>query len=259
MIAACVVGCVLARPSPPSPPAGPSPAASSSSGVATPPRGTNAPTTPTSSAVTLTGMASSGGWLVAFHVPPKSRDLAYRMPDDREFEELGTMPQAIVPFDRLHGPTVIEVRYTDENGIPRGPEKATFDPKREAVTSVKSIFGMVSEWIAFRPVAELDPKSGGVFVYFTTLIAYKYALSEIRYSVDDDSLDKTVRFTASDRPGIAADDELYITLPKPPAFVAVKMIYADGSESAARRFAPTSVGVGATMLPKSAVPPKPSR
>ena len=49
---------------------------------------------------------------------------------------------------------------------------------------------------------------------------------------------------------VAADDELYITLQKPPSFVAVKLVYVDGTSSAARRFAPTSTGIGATMLPK---------
>jgi hypothetical protein len=216
---------------------------------------------PAAPPITVTGMASSSGWLVQFHLPPGARDVQYRLPDDRAFETLGSVswihdpttqrPMAqtwvTIPFDRIPGPTTIEVRWVDADGIARGPTALRFEPASEAVASTRSILGMVTEWVAFRPGAEL--RTNGTYLYFTTLLVYKYALREIRWSVDSEDLERRVHFTPSDRPGIANDDELYAVLPGRPGFVAVQLVYIDGSTSPIRRFAPTSIGTGASTLP----------
>jgi hypothetical protein len=94
-----------------------------------------------------------------------------------------------------------------------------------------------ANWIAFR---DYDGKQ---WIYFTHLLAYRCGLAEIRYSADSDALDRTFPLPACDpqRPN-AIDpiaDPPYLTLaPGSVAEILVRVVYADGEESEAVRFAP---------------------
>lgn len=193
--------------------------------------------------VGLTAMASSGGWILHFHLPPNAHSIAVRLPDDEVFESLA-QPSMTISFDRAKRPIRIAVRWRDENGLAHGPVLVDFDPGAQAVLSVRSILGVVAEWIAFR---DFDQQT---LLYFTTLLVYKYAIAEIHWSFDSDDLDRTVRFTPSDRPGIANDDEVYVRLPARPEYVALQISFIDGTKSAVKRFAPPKdpTVTGATML-----------
>jgi hypothetical protein len=105
-----------------------------------------------------------------------------------------------------------------------------FDTVRESVASVKQTLGMVPEWVTFRDF------SGKKLCYFTSLISDRYALSAIRYGIDTDVLDRSVRFTPGGTPGVSNGDEIYITLPPATQFVAVEITFLDGTKSQRKRF-----------------------
>lgn len=204
------------------------------------------------SAISITGMASSSGWMLQLHLPPGAHDIAVRLPDDEVFERI-EQPYLTVSFERLRTRTPVEIRFTEANGVARGPVVVHFDPRAQAVASVRSILAIVAEWVAFR--GSLDGDKDATLLYFTTLLVYKYAIAEIRWSVDSGDLDRRVRFTPSDRPGIANDDEIFVRLSDTPKYVALQIVFVDETTSAVKRFAPPkdrSV-TGATMLGNRAV------
>jgi hypothetical protein len=73
-----------------------------------------------------------------------------------------------------------------------------------------------------------------VVVYFSHLLSYKAALREIRFSVDDDALDRTLRFVRSTEDpthGIDPADEMMVKVPRGTKSVWVRLTYADGTRS----------------------------
>jgi hypothetical protein len=91
-------------------------------------------------------------------------------------------------------------------------------------------------WLAFRNY------DGQQLVYFTHLVVYRCGLSEIRYSINSDALDHNFALSACDpeRPNeVPADDLPYLSLPLGSAqTMDVQIVYSDGEESQALRFAP---------------------
>ena len=186
--------------------------------------------------VSVTGIASSSGWVVTFHVPANATHISYRLPGDAEFYDLGDMTYArdqngntpalattTLSYERIRGKqTPIELKYT-VNGHVVGPRTVYFEPASEGVSSTQTIFRMIGQWVT------VTPSGDGSMIYFTTMLAYKHALASIRYSVDNESLDHEVTFTPSDRPGIDPNDLLYVTVPGQPRFVFVELTFKDGS------------------------------
>jgi hypothetical protein len=72
-------------------------------------------------------------------------------------------------------------------------------------------------------------------------VSYKNGLKEIQYSVDSEPLSRRVRFTPDwsgpGAPGIRDDDEIVVEIPMAAKSVDVKLVFLDGSEWPARRFA----------------------
>jgi hypothetical protein len=134
----------------------------------------------------------------------------------------------------------VAVKYIDTAGREHGPYELRFDPKKAFVAETKQVLGMTS-WISFR---EYPP--GTLLAYFTHLLSYKNAFREIRYSLGDESLSKSLHFTpdwAGAAPRLLDDDEIYVEIPLSTEFVAVKLFYIDGSESELKRFILAEVGV----------------
>ncbi len=102
----------------------------------------------------------------------------------------------------------------------------------------KQILPMISDsWVAFR---DYDGKQ---WIYFTTLVAYHCGLSEIRYSINSDALDRQFPLPACDRqrPNAIdpARDPPYLTVRRGSALqVMVQVVFSDGEVSAAHRYAP---------------------
>ena len=146
----------------------------------------------------------------------------------------GPKVQQNITVERLVGTRVIEIKYIDAAGRECGPYPVVFDAVREMVGFTKQVLEMVPAWIA------IQKYEGMLLVYFSTLVSYKNAFREIRYSVDDESLSERVAFEAdwsgAGIPGIGPRDQIYIQVPPETRFVCVRLFFADGTESATRKF-----------------------
>ncbi len=94
-----------------------------------------------------------------------------------------------------------------------------------------------ANWLAFRNY------SGRQFIYFTILLAYRCGLSEIRYSVNSDALDRTFPLPPCDPAQPQALDAAkyppFVTLALATAReVTVRVIFKDGSATDTVRFKP---------------------
>lgn len=191
--------------------------------------------------VVLTGMLSNSGWMVTFHLREEASRLEYKLPSDREFRSTGEMGPTSGP-DRdkahanlfatlpdLHGKVPLQVRYFTLGGAERGPFEVVFDVDEQSVSSVRKTMEMVPDWISFRLF------DGRKLCYFSFLLSSKYAYRAIRYGVDTDTPNRSVRFSPGDKPGIAGDDEIFIDLPRDVSSVTVEVTFLDGT-TAKKRF-----------------------
>ena len=74
-----------------------------------------------------------------------------------------------------------------------------------------------------------------MLLYFTTLMSYRPVISEVRYSLDGDTLDKIFKFTATDKM-YEVGDELYLTVPGNSQFANVQVTFKDGTKSAVQKY-----------------------
>lgn len=198
--------------------------------------------------VAISGMMSSGGWLLTFHLREEARTLEYKRPSDTDyistgqalpgFGPRGTVPRALMSVGvmDLRGRVPFSVRYTTLEGAERGPYEVVFDTTKEAVSSVKNVLTLVPEWISFRSF------NGRMLCYFSTLLVYKYALREIRYGFDNAPATRRLGFVPSDAPGINNEDQLYIELPDDTSSVTVELVFLDDTTEGPKRFLTPSGG-----------------
>jgi hypothetical protein len=104
----------------------------------------------------------------------------------------------------------------------------------------KQILPMTAaNWIAFRNY------DGRQLVFFTHLVAYRCGLSEVRYSINSDTLDQRYELPPCDRErpnAIPADHLPFVALPLGTArSLTVQVVYGDGEASDVLRFAPCDI------------------
>ena len=197
--------------------------------------------------VRLIGMPGNGGWTVTFDIADRQvREIFYALEDGQTFVSTGFQanrnPETGLPLPQqqiqlpgaLGQKRDLSVKYSDGEGRERGPYRLQFDPKTEYVRFTKTVLRS-TDWLSFR-----EYPRGRLLVYFTHLISYKNAFREIRYSVDDESLARSVPFSADwsgrGTPPILDGDLIYVEIPASAKFVAVKVYFIDGTESELRRF-----------------------
>jgi hypothetical protein len=201
--------------------------------------------TPPERRVTLTGMPGTDGWTGVLVLADRTAtQVSYRLDGEAAFTSTGstniTNPMTGAPLPnttvRLPGAfwqrRTVAVKYTDMKGQEHGPYDVEFDPRSQFLQFTKQALGNVG-WVTFQ---EQEP--GKRLVYFTTLLSFKAALKEIRYSFDGDALDRTWPFTVRDGetwPARMDADQLFVPVPPSTRSVTVKIVYVDGSMDT-RRF-----------------------
>jgi hypothetical protein len=200
--------------------------------------------------VKVSGSLSNAGWLLSFdilgYVPIK--EIFYRFADEDTFKStgftqvrdprtglVGPKLYAVVPL--FKGTQTLLVKYTDSAGSENGPYTLLLDAVEQIVAWTKDALEILGDsWVGFREYPE-----GRMLLYFTNLVSHKNSLKEIQYSVDNESLSRRVRFTPDwsglGAPKILDDDETVVEIPMSARFVVVKLVFIDGSEWPARRFA----------------------
>jgi hypothetical protein len=206
--------------------------------------------TPPERRVTLTGMPGNDGWLAVLVLADRTAtQVSYRLAGEGAFTSTGstniTNPMTGVPLPnttvRLPGefwqPRTLAVKYTDMQGREHGPYDVEFDPRAQFLGFTKQALGNVA-WVT---VQDLEP--GRRVVYFTTLLSFKAALEEIRYSFDSEAVDRAWPFKVRESEGWPArmdDDQLFVPVPAATRFIAVKIVYVDGSTDTRRFDTPSS-------------------
>jgi tetratricopeptide (TPR) repeat protein len=187
--------------------------------------------------VTMSSVKSNDAWIVTFAVAEATKDLFVKIGDDA-FKNTGHLPH-VDPVTRLPTPrlftelpltageTELQVKYTDRTGGEHGPYTLIFEPGKEMVKSVKSmLLATKSSWVMFRDWGD------EVLLYFTHLLAYREALSEIRYGLDNATPDTLFPWSPADPKNpyaIGVDDETSLSIPADTKFVTVQLTFKDGS------------------------------
>lgn len=205
----------------------------------------------TAEPVKIVGSLGNTGWTLNFDIiseqPPT--EIFYRFAEDDNYKSTGfsqhrdsrtgrPAPRQHIEAGHLQGRQTLLVKFSDASGMEHGPYRVVFDVPEQVVAWAKQVLGQTENaWLAFREY----PENERMLLYFTHLISYKNGLREIRYSVDDESLSRRVKYTpamAGGSPGrINDDDQTYIEIPMTAKFVAVQLVFVDGSEWPLKRFA----------------------
>ncbi|HEV7730664.1 MAG TPA: hypothetical protein VGR62_00815 [Candidatus Binatia bacterium] len=199
--------------------------------------------------VTMSATPSNAGWTLTLgFADTRVKDIAYRIDGHGDFVSTGVlamndpqtgqpMPNPNVPLGKVApGAHTIDVRYVDLAGATNGPFTLPFDTGTADVKFGKMALEQTSgAWLS------VQPNGTASLVYFTQLLSFRSALREIRYSFDSEALDQTFPFTPVAPGGNAfevGDGPLYLEAPKTLRFVAVQLVYADGTRSAMKTFTP---------------------
>jgi hypothetical protein len=188
--------------------------------------------------VTVTTQQSNSGWAAIFSLTDfKAKELFYRLDGKGEFISTGHLPyqspQTGLPMINTHVPMpnlppgehTVEVKYTDKNGATNGPYTLKFSTGDQQFAQAKMSLNMVSgSWLEFRDF------QGKTLLYFTTLMSYRPAIKEVRYSLNSDALDQIFKFKPSDKM-FEVGDELFLTVPGNTQYASVQITYKDGTKS----------------------------
>ena len=203
--------------------------------------------------VRLIGMLGNTGWTITLDIvgEARPREVFVRWAGEADFRSTG-FAQVRDPRTGLAQPNLqietevdpaaplaprrLDVRFDDAAGRSHGPFATRFDPQAQVVAWTRQVLdSTASAWLAFR-----EYPAGHRLVYFTHLLAYKNGLREIRYSVDDASLSKSLRFkpdwSGPGAPRLTEGEPIMVEIPMAARFVEVQLVLADGSVRPARRF-----------------------
>ena len=195
--------------------------------------------TPPDKRVTLIAMPSSSGWTAVLSLADLgAREVSYRLDDERAFTNTGstgiinTMTGQPRPNTtiRIPGefwrPRELAVKYTDANGVEHGPYRLDFNPRAEFLRFTKQALGAI-DWVSFTESAP-----GQRIAHFGTLVSYKAAFKEIRYSFDSAAVDNVWPLKLDPTEGWPprySEERLYIPVPPAAQFITVRVVYVDGA------------------------------
>jgi hypothetical protein len=137
------------------------------------------------------------------------------------------MPNPSFPLPSKAEAVVIQVRYQTVDGSV-GPFPIRFDPDVALYREQKQILeSMPTNWVSFRDF-------NGTLVYFTTLVTYRCAISELRYGLDDAKPLQRYDLptcNAKDPFSVPENAKLYIKVPAKTKAINLQVTWRDGTES----------------------------
>lgn len=189
--------------------------------------------------VTITAQLSGGGWAVIFTLTDfKAKELFYKLDGKGDFQSTGQLPyknaQTGLPMINTHVPLpnlapgehTIEVKYVDKNEKTNGPYTLKFSTGDEQLAQGKMMLNMTAgSWLSFRDY------DGKVLLYFSGLLSYRPIIKEIRWSLNNDKLDRTFAFKPSTKMYEVGDELPYLAVPADAEFANVQVTYKDGTTS----------------------------
>jgi hypothetical protein len=193
--------------------------------------------------ISLTAQYSNSGWAIIFILTDfKAKELFYRLDGKGEFVSTGHLPtknaqtglpmiQTYVPLPNLaKGEHSVEAKYVDRNDKSNGPYTLKFSTEGEELAQGKQILEMTKgSWLSFRDY------EGKVLLYFTHLLSYRSVIKEIRYSINNEALDREFKFKPSDKMFVDGNDVVYLTVPPDSQYASVQITYKDGTKSGVQK------------------------
>jgi hypothetical protein len=179
-------------------------------------------------------------WLVLFEFtggyPEK---IFYRLAEDQPWIDTGELAfsnpmtgrplpgnSAVLRTGR-HPPREIHVKYITTGMQERGPYRLPFNAVEQFLRSSRDNL-RTSGTVTF------GAAGGSLWASFSGIVCFKDVLSAVRYSIDDESLSRHLRFTSDPARltmRIDADDEHSIEVPPDTRFVCVQWQFTDGTAS----------------------------
>ena len=194
--------------------------------------------------VAMEASRSNTDWTITLRMPETPNEVFYRLEGEDSFRSTGVMearnsatglpmPNQWFSLKPNTEKIKIQVKYADTGNEMRGPYELQFDPDKALVTSQRKILDMTKNgWVSFRDY------DGKVLVYFTHLLSYRCALSEIAYGVNSGNTPSTFgvpECNAKD-PFAVPDSKVYIEVPGASRYMTVQLTFKDGTKSEAVRF-----------------------
>lgn len=182
---------------------------------------------------------SNAGWTVTLSTPEPAVSIAYRLGNAGQFRETGLldvldqrtgqrMPNPSFQLSGKAQRTIIEVRYRTVDGATVGPFPIRFDPEVALFdTQRRALEGIWPTWVEFR-------EFNGMLIYFTTLVSYRCAITELRYGLD--GAEPLRRFDLppcdpNDPFAIPYEAELTLKVPERTKSISLRLTWRDGTQS----------------------------
>ncbi|MEO1281967.1 MAG: hypothetical protein AAFV69_09550 [Pseudomonadota bacterium] len=196
------------------------------------------------SPVSISASPSNSGWIVTINLAEPAKDIRYAI-GNAKLKSLGLMDHIdqrtgmkaprmffMMPLDVEA--TDIYIEYDDVRGEVQGPFRRRFNAAESHVANAKNVLeNLTPNWLEGR---DWD---GRYLVYFSHLVSYSCALKEIRYGDDADTMDARwplPECNLKNPYAVGNDAKIYKRYKRPPATLAVQLIYADGSSSPIKSF-----------------------
>ncbi len=193
--------------------------------------------------VTLIPQQSGTGWGITFGLADyTAKELFYRVDGSGDFKSTGHLafnsPQTGRPMPNLFvelpglppGEHKVEVRYTDRDDRTNGPYTLSFSTAdQQFIQGKQMVMSTSASWLSYRDY------DGKLLLYFTTLMTARPVIKEVRYSLNNETLDKAFAFKPTSKMFEAGDDT-FISIPKNTEYACVQVIYKDGSKSEMKKF-----------------------
>ncbi len=196
-------------------------------------------------APSLTPMRSNAGWTISISLPEAATGISWRLGESGPFTDTGLMamndqrtgkpmPNPSFELPDSTTATTIGVKYLDLRGRETGPFNIRFDPDTALQQGNKQILDQFwTSWIAF------DASGNHGLVYFTQMLSYRCAISQVHYSLNDAALDKEIKMPPCDKKdpyAIPYDYQPYFKVADSVKSMAVQVTYTDGTKSPVREY-----------------------
>jgi Caspase domain len=187
---------------------------------------------------------SNAGWQVTVSLPEPAIQFGYRIGEDGDFTDTGTMPDLdprtgqpmpvtwfAMAGDQAAG--TVYVTWRDKRGEEAGVFPISFDPDEALRSGQKQILEQLwTAWVAF-------PDSNRGNVYFTHLISYRCAIAKVEYAYNDSGDFRQWKLPdcdPGDPNGVPHDAKIWESVPRGARSMQVIVTYYDGHQSAKRNF-----------------------
>ncbi|MDQ0391247.1 caspase family protein [Labrys monachus] len=184
-------------------------------------------------------MRSNAGWTVTLSLPEPATEIAYRIGGSGEFKETGLldvldqrtgnrMPNPSFQMSPRAPAGVIDVRYRTIDGADVGPFPIRFDPEVALYDDQRRNLEQIApSWVEFRDF-------NGTLVYFTTLVTYRCAISDLRYGLDGGEPLKRFDLPAcnmKDPFSVPDNAKIYVKVPPRTKSISLRITWRDGTQS----------------------------